>query len=66
MPHLYLEVLEYIVDFLHDDADALQMCSLICQRLLPTTRLHLFRRIKLNRVPDCLRFLDALETSAST
>lgn len=64
--YLPLEVLEYIVDFHHDDTDALQTCSLTCQSLLPVTRLHLFRCIVLKRVPDCLRFLSALETSAST
>ncbi|KZT65546.1 hypothetical protein DAEQUDRAFT_731233 [Daedalea quercina L-15889] len=63
---LPLELLEYTVDYLHDDVHALRTCSLTCQSLLPVTRLHLFRCIILRRVPDCLRFLDALETSAHT
>ena len=66
MPRLPLELQEYIVDFLHDDADALQTCSVTSQSLLPVTRLHLFRMVVLERVPDCLRFLEALESSAST
>ena len=61
-----LDILEYIVDFLHGDTDALRMCSLTCQSLLPTTRLHLFRRIVLKGYPDSLRFLEVLETSALT
>ena len=66
MPQLPLELLEYIVDFLHDDDDALQTCSLTCRYLLPAARLHLFRKVALERVPDCLRFLEVLESSAST
>ncbi|KAH9836531.1 uncharacterized protein C8Q71DRAFT_758372 [Rhodofomes roseus] len=63
---LPLELHEYIVDYLHDDRVALRACSLTSQSWLPVTRLHLFGCICLRRVPDCLRFLNALETSAFT
>lgn len=41
-------------------------CSLTCQNLLPTTRLHLSRRIVIKGFTDSLRFLEVLETSALT
>ena len=63
---LPFELLEYIVDFLHDDSNALRACSLTCQSLIPAARKYLFRRIVLKRVSDTLRFLQALDSSADT
>ncbi|KAH9921471.1 uncharacterized protein B0H18DRAFT_1021264 [Fomitopsis serialis] len=63
---LPLELHEYIIDYLHDDQRALRACSLAYRGLLRTTRHHLFESIVLRRVADCLRFLDALESSAQT
>ncbi|KAH9844141.1 uncharacterized protein C8Q71DRAFT_866109 [Rhodofomes roseus] len=56
-----LELHEHIIDHLHNDIHALRACSLTCQGWLPATRC-----VVLVRVSDCLRFLDALESSAQT
>ena len=56
-----LEIQEQILDYLYDDPVSLGACSLTCSAWLPTTRLHLFRRIKLMRQGDSVRFLCILE-----
>jgi hypothetical protein len=52
-PHLtaYLapEITDMIIDFLYDDSCALAAMSLVCKSFLPSTRLHLFERITLDR-----------------
>ncbi|TFY60567.1 hypothetical protein EVJ58_g5056 [Rhodofomes roseus] len=44
---LPLEIWDHIVDFLHDDRDALLSCSRTCRALLPASRRHAFRHITL-------------------
>ncbi|KAI0725573.1 hypothetical protein C8Q72DRAFT_580582 [Fomitopsis betulina] len=61
---LPLEIQEHILDHLHDDVRTLQACCLTCTAWIPTTRLHLFRYIKLRRAKDCLRFLATLESTS--
>ena len=41
-PHLPPELLDLIVDLLHDDHDALKACCLISKSWIPRTRKHIF------------------------
>jgi hypothetical protein len=43
------ELVDWILDFLHDDISTLQVCSLVCKAWLPTARFHLFRKFVLSR-----------------
>ncbi|KAF4611139.1 hypothetical protein D9613_006980 [Agrocybe pediades] len=44
---LYAELYDYIVDFLHDDEDALRACALVCRDWALASRYHLFYQIRL-------------------
>jgi hypothetical protein len=49
-----------VVDYLHDDTDALKVCAESARCFLPATRYHLFQRITLNsaeRMDSCLDML---------
>ena len=46
-PHLPAEILDYIIDHLHDTEDALRNCSLVSKSWIPRTRTHLFADVKL-------------------
>ncbi|OCH87681.1 hypothetical protein OBBRIDRAFT_735766, partial [Obba rivulosa] len=37
------ELTDRIIDFLHDDTEALKSCSTVCHFWTPSTRYHLFR-----------------------
>ena len=37
------ELINYVIDFLHDNEYALYACSLVCHDWLPTSRHHKFR-----------------------
>nr|GAT46366.1 predicted protein [Mycena chlorophos] len=43
------EILDHIVDFLHDDAFTLRTCSLVCRALVPAARFHTFQHVALRR-----------------
>ena len=45
-PHLPAELLDYVVDFLHDTADALRNCCLVSKSWITRTRQHLFASIQ--------------------
>ena len=51
-PRLPAELLDYIVNFLHDTQDALRCCSLVSKSWLPRTRRHLFAEIKFKTGDD--------------
>lgn len=44
-----LEIIEQVIDALHDDLSALKACSQTCLSLLPLCRKYLFRSIELTR-----------------
>lgn len=60
------EVYDVIIDHLHDDLDALINCSLVCHAWLPTTRLHLFRDIRLKKLAEPAAFAAQLCAPGST
>jgi hypothetical protein len=44
--HLPAELLDHVVDYLHDTQDALRNCCLVSKSWVPRTRKHLFARIE--------------------
>jgi hypothetical protein len=44
-PHFAQELLDHIVDHLHQDSEALQECSLVSKSWIPRTRKHLFANV---------------------
>lgn len=42
-----VEVLDHIIDYLHDDISSLASCSLVCRNWTPSTHCHLFRSIRI-------------------
>ena len=65
MPRLPLELSDYIIDFLHDDAKALKACSLTCQAWVPAARFHLFRAVAVKTASNTSSFQRLLDRSPS-
>lgn len=59
------ELIDLIIDHLHDDRPALKICSLLCKSWLSESRFHLFRKVILayNNYED---FLDLLKSPLCT
>ena len=49
LPELPAELIDTVVDFLHDDEESLANCSLVCREWLPATRYHIFNNLLLDR-----------------
>ena len=47
-PHLPTELLDHIVDHLHDASDVLKSCCLVSKSWDPRTRTHLFAKVTFN------------------
>lgn len=45
------ELIDYTVDYLYDDPTSLKSCALVSRPFLPSTRMHLFRRVTLSPTP---------------
>jgi hypothetical protein len=45
IPYLPPEILDWIVDLLHDEPEALKRCCLVSKSWVPRTRIHLFEEI---------------------
>jgi len=52
IPHLPPEIIDYIVDFLHDDQTTLKECCLVSKSCVPRTRRYLFAGIKIRSERD--------------
>ena len=50
-PYLPQELVDHIIDHLHDDRLTLNNCSLVSRAWLPTSRLHLFAKVSLTVSP---------------
>ncbi|OCH84584.1 hypothetical protein OBBRIDRAFT_741339, partial [Obba rivulosa] len=48
IPTLPPELTDHIIDFLHDDRQALQACALVSRAWLPSAQLHLFYDIQID------------------
>ena len=53
-PRLPQELLDLIVDILHDDPELLKQCCLVSKSWIPRSRKHLFARVEILRVRDLL------------
>ena len=54
LPRLPPEMVDYIIDFLHDDRKTLKKCCLLSRSWVPRTRGHLFNEVKLDK-PSSLK-----------
>jgi len=63
MPILPPELVDEAIDHLWDDPEALQSCSLTCRAWAPSTRLHLFRTVRVRSEEDCTSLSTLLESS---
>ncbi|PBK95374.1 hypothetical protein ARMGADRAFT_797986 [Armillaria gallica] len=60
---MYLqELIDEILDYLHDSPSALKACSLVSRQFYPRTRIHLFREINC-RSPESARVFDIARDS---
>ena len=64
-PHLPAELLDHIVDFLHDSSDALKNCCLASRPWIPRTRKHLFASIQFQTFKDLVSW-NAMFSDPST
>ncbi|GLB45006.1 hypothetical protein LshimejAT787_1900840 [Lyophyllum shimeji] len=51
IPRLPQELVDHIIDHLHDDPVTLNSCALVCHAWLPTSRLHIFSKVSLKVTP---------------
>lgn len=63
VPHLPPELVDHIIDYLHDNPKALSACSLTCRGWLPVVRYHRFQSISLSR-PNYPAFLEIISGSS--
>lgn len=49
MPYIPSELIDYCIDFLHSDHQALANCSLVARRWLPASRYHMYGTAIVNR-----------------
>ena len=51
-PHLPPELLDHVIDFLHDSRDALKSCCLVSKQWIPRARKYLFAHIQFRTAGD--------------
>lgn len=61
LPELPAEILDIIVDHLHDDTASLHSCATASKKLLYTSRFHLFYRLRIHSARANMGFLEFLE-----
>ncbi|KAJ6588072.1 hypothetical protein B0H19DRAFT_900559, partial [Mycena capillaripes] len=52
IPELPQELVDMVVDNLHDDIPSLESCSLAARTFLASTRTHIFNKIEIKPPPD--------------
>ncbi|KAI0076775.1 hypothetical protein K474DRAFT_1191003 [Panus rudis PR-1116 ss-1] len=57
------ELVDEAIDHLWNDIRSLQSCSLVCKAWLPSSRLRLFRTIRLRKADDCAKLSSIVESS---
>jgi len=62
LPH---EVVDLIIDFLHNDRHTLATCAIVCRSWLPSSRYHLFSRVDLS-LSDIEHFAKLFKRPKST
>jgi len=51
-PHLPQEILDHIIDFLHNEPETLKQCCLVSKLWIPRARKHLFGRVRFTSAND--------------
>ena len=46
------ELIDQVIDYLHDDKQTLRSCSLLCRLFVPSARFHLFRTVVIKKDRD--------------
>ncbi|KIP12287.1 hypothetical protein PHLGIDRAFT_98220 [Phlebiopsis gigantea 11061_1 CR5-6] len=62
-PILPAELFDETLDHLWDDPQALRACSLACRSWTPTTRLHLFRTVRLTSEASCTQLSSLISST---
>jgi hypothetical protein len=65
-PRLPLEIIDYIIDFLHDNRTSLRTCALVCRAWLTSSRRHLFEKVFISSAGGyfaCRRLYKAIQQS---
>lgn len=57
------EIFDEAIDHLWDDPKSLEACSLTCRAWVPSSRLHLFRTVRVRNTEDCTSLSLLLESS---
>lgn len=63
MTSLAQELVDTIIDYLHDDSKALHACALTCQSWLPSSRHHIFRVVELETHQQCIKFWSLVKSN---
>ena len=63
MVYIPAELIDYIIDFLHNDKASLRACSLISRTWYPAACYHLYREVCLSSFQSCLAYRSLLEKS---
>ncbi|KAK0439617.1 hypothetical protein EV421DRAFT_1905905 [Armillaria borealis] len=63
MSELPQELVDDVVDRLHDDPKALKVCSLVCHAFCARSRRHIFRTVSLVNEKRCIDFCDLCQKS---
>jgi len=64
--HLPLEILDYIVDLLHNEPETLQQCCLVSKSWVPRTRRHLFADVSFRSLVDLRAWKGAFPDPANS
>jgi len=65
-PRLPREILDYVVDLLHDKPDALKQCCLVSKSWVPRTRKHLFANINFDCASDLEQWKETFPDPANS
>ena len=59
------EIVDRIIDYIHDDPKTLMVCSLVARDWIPSAYFHLFAKLSLFTPDDCVRLTELLNFSPS-
>jgi len=65
-PHLPPEILDYMVDFLHDEPDTLKKCCLVSKSWVPRTQKHLLASVNFDSFGDLEAWKDIFPDPANS
>ena len=63
MTPLAQELVDTVIDHLHDDHKSLHACALTCQSWLPSAQHHIFRVVELETHEQCIQFWSLMKSN---